>query len=253
MASDYGTSVAALTWPYDSRVPLIAYIDESGTANLATIDKRSPVFGLGFLICDSERYAAEIVPPVTKLKIDTFGHDAVILHSAEMRHRTGDFSILLNAQKRERFFDALNAIILAAPFELIAVAIRKREHLQRYGNRATDPYELALEFGLERLKPCMEERGQSAIVLVAESRNKNENGALRAAFDRLMLEGSRYHSFSGLDIDLRFAPKSANAVGHQLADICISPIARFADKKEKTLPFEIARQKIRQGGFKIFP
>lgn len=71
-------------------MPLIAYMDESGTASLATIDSRSPVFGLGFLVCDSERSANEIVPAVTRLKIDTFGHDAVILHAAEMRNRTGD-------------------------------------------------------------------------------------------------------------------------------------------------------------------
>jgi len=152
-------------------MPLIAYVDESGTASLTTIESRAPVFGLGFLVCDSERYANEIVPAVTRLKIDTFGHDAVILHAAEMRNRTGDFAVLLNAQKREAFFDALNAIILSAPFDLIAIAIRKRD---------------------------------------------------------------------------------------QLADICVSPIAKFADTMKSTLPFEIARKKILdrpgwQNGLKIFP
>ena len=72
-------------------------MDESGTASLTTIDSRAPVFGLGFLVCDSDRYVKEIVPAVTKLKIATFGHDAVILHAAEMRNRTGDFAVLLNA------------------------------------------------------------------------------------------------------------------------------------------------------------
>ncbi len=239
-------------------MPLIAYMDESGTASLATIDSRAPVFGLGLLVCDSEKYANEIVPAVTRLKIDTFGHDAVILHAAEMRNRTGDFAVLLNAQKRETFFDALNAIILAAPFDLIAVAIRKREHVKKYGSRASDPYELALEFGMERLKPCMEALNQTEIVLVAESRNKTENAALRAGFERLMSHGSYYQSFGDLQIDLRFAPKSANSVGHQLADICISPIAKFADTGKSTLPFEIARKKILdrpgwQNGLKIFP
>jgi hypothetical protein len=239
-------------------MPLIAYMDESGTASLTAIDSRAPVFGLGFLVCDSERYASEMVPAVTRLKIDTFGHDAVILHAAEMRNRTGDFAVLLNAQKREAFYDALNAIILAAPFDLIAVAIRKREHVLKYGSRATDPYELAFKFGLERLKPCMEALNQTALVLVAESRNKTENAALRAGFDRLMSHGSYYQSFGDLQIDLRFAPKSANSVGHQLADICISPIAKFADTRKSALPFEIARQKILdrpgwQNGLKIFP
>jgi hypothetical protein len=239
---------------YHARVPLIAYIDESGTASLGPIDSRAPVFGLGFLVCDSDRYVDEIVPAVTRLKIATFGHDAVILHAAEMRNRTGDFAVLLNAQKREAFFDSLNAIILGAPFDLIAVAIRKREHVQRYGSRATDPYELALEFGLERLKPCMEELNQTSIVLVAESRNKTENAALLAGFNRLMSHGS----YDQLKIDLRFAPKSANSVGHQLADICISPIAKFADSNTRTLPFEIAMKKILdrrglQNGLKIFP
>jgi hypothetical protein len=239
-------------------MPLIAFVDESGTPSLAAMDNRVPVFGLGFLICDSERYANEIVPAVTKLKIDTFGHDAVILHAAEMRNRTGDFSVVLNAQKREAFFDALNAIILDAPFSLIAVAIRKLQHARKYGSHAKDPYELALEFGLERLAPCLEDLHQAKLVLVAESRNKHENEALRAAFDRLMKQGSSYQSFGHLQIDLRFAPKSANSVGHQLADICISPIAKFAETQKKTLPYEIARTKVLerpgwQHGLKIFP
>jgi hypothetical protein len=168
------------------------------------------------------------------------------------------FSVLLNAQKREAFFDALNAIILDAPFSLIAVAIRKLQHARKYGSNAKDPYELALEFGLERLAPCLEDLNQNALVLVAESRNKHENEALRSAFDRLMKHGSSYQSFGHLQIDLRFAPKSANSVGHQLADICISPIAKFAETQKKTLPFEIARTKILerpgwQHGLKIFP
>jgi hypothetical protein len=59
-------SPSALPIAYDSGVPLIAFVDESGTASLAAMDNRVPVFGLGFLICDSERYANEIVPAITK-------------------------------------------------------------------------------------------------------------------------------------------------------------------------------------------
>jgi Protein of unknown function (DUF3800) len=239
-------------------VPLIAYLDEAGSASLKKIDPQSPVFALGFLVCDIDRYCSEIVPSMTKLKIETFGHDAVILHSHDIRKKTGDFAVLLNATARGQFFSKLNAIIETAPFELIAVAIHKEKHKAKYGSNAKDPYELALEFGLERIKPCLNRAGQNGILLVAESRSKTENEGLLAAFDRLMKKGSFYQAFDGLDIKLTFGPKSANAVGHQLADLCIGPIARYVSTGKADLAFKLALRKVYvvtgwQYGFKIFP
>jgi hypothetical protein len=235
---------------------LIAYLDESGDHSLKSIQKDNPVFALGFLVCDVDRYAGEIVPQITKLKIDFFGHDAVVLHLREISRREGPFAALQNKVTCAAFWNAVQGIIKDAPFEMIAIAIKKPEHVAKYGSRAKDPYELSLEFGIERLSRDLAKAGQKEIRLVAESRNKRENDALRTAFDRLIKYGSYYQTFGNVKFDLDFGPKSANAAGHQLADLCIGPIARFTATGKSTPQFEIVKAKICSTpgyGLKIFP
>jgi hypothetical protein len=237
-------------------VTLIANLDESGDRSLANTAHDSPVFALGFLVCEVDRYVKEIVPPITQLKFEFFGHDAVILHLREIHHRMGPFAALQNKERCMKFWATVQDIIKTAPFELIAVAIRKPEHIAKYGTKARDPYELSLEFGLERLSRDLHAVGQKEITLVAESRNKKDNDRLRGAFDHLIKYGSFYQTFDHGKFELDFAPKSANAVGHQLADLCIGPVARFAATGESTKAFEIVKAKMsgkRGYGLKIFP
>lgn len=65
--------------------------------------------------------------------------------------------------------------------------------------------------------------------------------------------------FKSIDFDLKFVKKSANVLGHQLADLCAYPIARHViDPMKSHRAFEIVRSKFidRAGwrhGFKIFP
>jgi len=71
-----------------------------------------------------------------------------------------------------------------------------------------------------------------------------------------MKYGSFYQTFKSVKFDLDFAPKSANAAGHQLADLCIGPIARYVATGIKSLPCEIVMTKINSKpgyGLKIFP
>jgi hypothetical protein len=146
-----------------------------------------------------------------------------------------------------------------APFHLIAIAIRKEAHKERYGSSSRNPYELALEFGMERLKAYVDELGQTRVTLIAEGRGKNEDDALRLAFLQLLQHGSVYQRFDGIEFDLKFVAKKANVLGHQLADLCAYPIARrVIDPKKSSRAFDIVRSKIldRPGwrhGFKIFP
>jgi len=146
-------------------VTLIAYLDESGDHSLVNIPKDMPVFALAFLVCDVDRYINEIVPRVTKLKIDFFGHDAVILHLRDIHKREGPFAALQNKATCEKFWDAVREIIKTAPFEMIAVAIKKPEHVAKYGQGAHDPYELSLQFGIERLSRDLQKLGQTEIRL----------------------------------------------------------------------------------------
>lgn len=238
---------------------LIVYLDETGDHSLDPVDKDFPVFVLVFMMCHTNLYAQSIVPAVTEFKLKHFGHDGVILHSREIRKCLGDFAFLQNPILRKPFHEDLNKLVTDAPFSVIAIAIRKQTHKERYGKSAQNPYELALEFGMERLKAYLEELGQKQILMLAEARGKNEDDELRLAFLKLMKYGSYYQDFKSIDFQLEFVSKKTNVIGHQLADLAGYPIARYAiDWNKPNLAFEVVRKKIldRPGwrhGLKIFP
>jgi len=241
-------------------MPVLVFLDEAGDHSLEVVDKDFPIFVLAFVLCDDQVYANELVPAFTKLKVKYFGHDGVILHSRYIRKAIGEFAFLQVHEKRESFYADLNNLMASATFQLIAIAIRKQDHKDRYGQkRARNPYELALEYGMERLKSYLEEIGQKQVTLLAEARGKNEDDALRLAFLQLLKRGSYYQNFRSIEFDLRFVSKKSNVLGHQIADLCAHPIARrVIDPQRSQRAFEIVRTKFldRPGwrhGFKIFP
>jgi hypothetical protein len=181
-----------------------------------------------------------IVPAFTRFKVDQFGHDGAILHSRDIRKALGDFSFLQVPERREAFHADLNEIMRSAPFTLIAIAIRKEAHKKRYGSSSRNPYFLALEFGMERLKAHLDELGQRRVTLLAEARGKNEDDALRLAFLQLLKRGSSYEKFDDIEFELKFVAKRANVLGHQLADLCAYPIARHViDPTKSSRAFDI--------------
>jgi hypothetical protein len=240
-------------------MPLMVFLDEAGDHSLDPVDKDFPVFVLVFLLCERSDYTDVIVPAFTRFKIEQFGHDGAILHSRDIRKAIGDFSFLQVPERRETFYSDLNHLMRDAPFSLIAIAIRKNLHKQRYGGSSRNPYNLALEFGMERLKAYLDELDQREVTLLAEARGKNEDDALRLAFFQLLKHGSFYQKFKDVEFDLKFVAKKANVLGHQLADLCAYPIARrVIDPKKSNPAFDIVRPKFLQRpawrhGFKIFP
>lgn len=237
----------------------LVFLDEAGDHSLDPVDKDFPVFVLVFVLCQDFAYSDVLVPAFTRFKIRHFGHDGVVLHSRDIRKAIGDFEFLQVPEKREAFHADLNMLMTDAEFELIAIAIRKQSHKSRYGKACRNPYELALEFGMERLKSYLDEIGQKQVTLLAEARGKNEDDALRLAFLQLLKQGSYYHDFKSLDFELKFVSKKANVLGHQIADLCAYPIARrVIDPKKSHRAFEIVRTKFIdrpswRHGFKIFP
>ncbi|HEX7153834.1 MAG TPA: DUF3800 domain-containing protein [Thermoanaerobaculia bacterium] len=238
---------------------VMVFLDEAGDQSLDPVDKDFPVFVLVFVICDDTEYTDVLVPAFTRLKVKHFGHDGVVLHSRDIRKAIGDFAFLQVPEKRESFLADLNALMVVARFQLIAIAIRKQSHKAKYGKACRNPYELALEYGMERLKSYLDEMGQKQVTLLAEARGKNEDDALRLAFLQLLKHGSYYHDFKSIDFELKFVSKRANVLGHQIADLCAYPIARTVIDPEKSYrAFEIVRSKFidRPGwrhGFKTFP
>ena len=72
----------------------VIFADESGDHGLARIDPDYPVFVLSFCLIRKDAYCDVLTPHVRKLKMDTFGHDMVILHEHDIRKRAGAFSKL---------------------------------------------------------------------------------------------------------------------------------------------------------------
>lgn len=236
-------------------MPLAVYFDEVGNPTLGADDKDFPVFAVALFICDIGCYVNEIIPRVNALKFKWFGHESVVLHSRDIRKAQNDFGFLTDGAKRTEFMTELTDVMSTCDYRLLAVAIRKDEHVRRYRYPA-DPYDLALTFALERLVSVLEGAQQTAVTIIAEKRGKNEDRELYLAFQRTITRGTDYidaERFQKIDFKLRFIPKSMNVIGTQMADLAAYPIARRVLDRSKPNPaYDVVRQKLcRQ--LKIFP
>lgn len=240
------------------------YLDETGDHSLEPVDPDFPVFVLVLLICDVQKYREQIVPAFYRLKFDYFGHEGVILHSRDIRKAQGDFAFLANPEEREGFYERLNEIMGGSEYTLIAVAIRKQKHKEKYGKAAKNPYDLAFAFALERLLPLLESLGQTEVQLIAEARGKREDAELKLAFLEVVNQGTYYIGagrFKKIKFRLDFRPKEMNIIGHQMADLAAYPIARYVlnpDPKKVGQAFRVVQRKFYRGpgfvhGLKIFP
>ena len=240
----------------------IVYLDETGDHSLELIDKDFPIFALAMFICERQYYNQTILPAVSQLKMDYFGHEGVILHSRDIRKAQKDFGFLTNSEEREKFISRVNSMMRDFEYSLIVSAIKKQDHKDKYGINASNPYDLAMMFSLERLLAFLEDVGQSEVHLVAESRGKKEDDDLRLSFFKIISQGTQYNSvdrFKVIDFKLHFVPKNMNTVGTQLADLAAYPIARHILYPDRPNPaYDIVSNKLYRGrgwvrGLKVFP
>lgn len=209
---------------------LIAFLDETGDHLLTTVDPGFPVFVLMLMIFDTQDYINGTVPAVLRLKFDYWRHEGIILHSRDIRKAQGDFGFLTTPDNRQPFYERLNQIMREGKYALISVGIHKAKLVDRYSS-PMNPYDLALEFALERLIRLMEERSESKVTIVAEARGNNEDSQLRETFERLLSRGTDYvvkeRILQRIDAtSLVFKEKKMNITGTQLADLTAYPTAR---------------------------
>ena len=238
----------------------IVYVDESGDHGLRSINRDYPMFVLAFCVFRKDEYANVVVPSLTQLKFETFGHDMVVLHETEIRKRRGPFR-MMNKGPREAFMDRLGQVIESAPLTVIAVAIRKQALVSQYV-RPTNPYHLAMEFGLERLHRFLDGKGQleRQTHVVCEARGKREDQLLELEFRRVC-NGDNYFG-KNLPFQVVFADKRSNSTGLQLADMIARPIGlsilrpdqpnRAADILQRKF-YRSGRGVILGFGLKVFP
>lgn len=215
----------------------LVFVDESGDHGLETIDAQYPVFVLAFCIVSKTDYARVMLPAITELKFQHFGHDQVILHEREIRKDSGDFAVLRSRERKDAFLAELTRLIDAMPMTVIASAIRKDKLVDRYAH-PNNPYEIALGFGLERIGRWLSRRQQSRTPVILECRGKREDDELELEFRRVCAGGN----YSGVPLGLepRFVSKAANVPGLQVADLIARPIGRhILDPAQPNRAFDV--------------
>lgn len=236
----------------------IVYVDESGDHSLTSIDADFPVFALSFCVVKKDDYLSTVVPSMQALKFKYWGHDSVVLHEHEIRKSKGDFTFLLTDRAvREQFYEDLNQVMVDAPITIIGSVIDKVKLTAKYAN-PWSPYDLALHFCLERLQTFLRENGQEGRLthVVFECRGRTEDDELELTFRRIVAGdghwGYRKHKFEIMEFEPKFAKKSVNSTGLQLADLTARPIAlKTLRPKQPNRAYDVILTKM--GAIKEFP
>lgn len=239
----------------------IVFVDESGDHGMLRLDPNYPIFALAFCLFEKSSYVEEVCPTLQRFKFRFWGHDSQVLHEHEIRKPNRDYAFLFHAPSRVTFLDELNDIIGKASFQVVATVIRKAEYAGRYA-RPINPYDLALEFGLERiyreLESCSDVHGITHVVV--EKRGEREDAQLELAFRRICDGANALRK--RLPFDLVMLPKIANSPGLQLADLVARPIGlKVLHPEQPNRAWDILQAKLRRSavgevkgwGLKIFP
>jgi hypothetical protein len=133
-------------------------------------------------------------------------------------------------------------------YVVVACVIKKEKHLERYGLSALDPYILSLHVLVERF--CFEiGKVENGGLIVAEKRGSRLDRELDLAWLELKIKGTGYLSPSTIDrriVGLETIEKKRNMAGLQLADLVISPLARWILGKKTHEDFDIVEKKLRR-------
>lgn len=227
---------------------LVMFLDESGDHNLTAIDPQYPVFVLGGVIVEQAYAEGELEEQMRRFKRELFGRDDFILHTADIARIRGVFARLLDPAFRAHFFRRLNDLMRGLEYRVVACAIRKDAHSERYGLTAIDPYMLSLNVLVERF--CFEIGDRRAGgVIVAEKRDSTLDHELELAWLNLRIQGTRYQRAKTIEkriSALVTRDKRANIAGLQLADLVVSPIGRHVIGKPAREDWVIVETKFRR-------
>ena len=229
----------------------VLFLDESGNHGLVRSDIDYPIFVLGGVIADADYVAGVIDPALRRFKLDLFGRDDLILHTADIARNRNGFEQLVDARFRDRFYQRLNTLMAELEYQVVACAIRKQDHLARYGIAALDPYLLSLDVLVERFCYAIADDGgpSDAGLICAERRSPVLDRELDLAWLNIKVQGTQYvragmvsRKVAGLEL----RDKRANIAGLQLADLLVSPIGRYLLGKQSKRDWEIVESKFRR-------
>lgn len=147
------------------------------------------------------------------------------------------------------------------PFTVVASVIRKDRLTSQYVFPA-NPYEIALEYGLERVHRLIQKLGggETTVPVIIEMRGKKEDNELELEFRRIC-DGKNWSS-EKFAFQPRFVSKAANIPGLQVADLIARPIGRYVlDPDQSNRAWDVVRGKLDRSysgkidgwGLKVFP
>lgn len=225
------------------------FLDESGDHSLAVIDPQYPLFVLGGVIIDKDYAEGELTRALNAFKQELFGRADIILHTADIGRNRNGFERMMEGAFRNQFYEKLNVLMRKLDYTVVACAIRKDEHLSRYGVAALDPYLLSLDVLVERF--CFDIGDvPSGGVIVAEKREPTLDRQLDVAWLNLKIKGTRFLQAKAIDrrlLGLNMRDKAENIAGLQLADLVVTPIGRHLLGKPLKEDWRIVESKFRRG------
>jgi hypothetical protein len=209
------------------------YVDETGShGGCHPTDPRQRYFGLVGVVIRRDLHA-QVESLFSDLKQRHLGCRspcAVPFHRTDALSGSGAFTSLRDATRRSAFTEDLLALVAAAPFIVLAVAVDKLTHNTRTYRRLQDVYHYAMKAMLERYVLWLSEHNGRGDV-VAEARGKKEDRNLREAYARTAHVGTEYvtirefgHYLSQKQVSIM--PKRAVIGGLELADLLAQPMTR---------------------------
>jgi hypothetical protein len=225
----------------------ILFLDESGDHNLVKIDQSHPIFVLGGVVANKDYALGEMTDKVNQFKMDLFGTTNIILHTADFTRQKNGFEAMKDKIFCENFYQRLNKLISELDITIIACAVKKQSHFERYGFEAVDPYHLSLNVLVERFCYMIDKEKKGMIV--AEARDATLDRQLDIAWLNLKISGT--HFMQAVEINqkiksLDIKTKQDNLAGLEIADIIVTPIARRILKRQSRIDLEIIKSKMRK-------
>ena len=149
------------------------FLDESGDHSLEKIDNSYPMFVLAGCVFDLDYYSTVAEPKINELKIKYFGKTNIILRSYDIRKQKKDFACLVDRKRREAFYQDLDDLIKSLDFKIIAAAIHKTKLKNQY-SQPGNPYNLCLQFILERSVMFLGKTGEKLIFRIESRETHND-------------------------------------------------------------------------------
>ena len=250
---------------FEIKKKILVFLDETGDHSLRKIDQDFPIFAIAGIIFNPEDYP-DAVFGFNQLKLNYFSHEGIIIHSREIASREGDFVFLNDKEIRKKFLAEISQQVSLIKINIVASVIKKINLKQNYSNPFS-PYDLAFNFIFEKTFRYACDENIDYIHFIAESRGKKEDGELHKTFEHLKAKDKpnesrmfpRFINQNKLDkihIRLEFRKKQSNIIGHQIADLVVSPIAQTALREKDHPSLQYFKDKFLYGmtsGLKNFP